>query len=39
MQPLAGLYVYDVNRRSENFLYLSDLLFCEEGVPEADINV
>ena len=39
MQPLTGLYVYGVNRRSENFLLLSDLLLREEGVPEADINV
>ena len=38
MQPLTGPYIYGVNRRSENFLLLSDLLF-EEGVPEADINV
>ena len=27
MQPLTG-YVYGVNRRSENFLLLSDLLFA-----------
>ena len=27
MQPLTGPYVYGVNRRSENFLLLSDLLF------------
>ena len=42
MQPLTGLYVYGVNRRSENFLLLSfcQIYFlCEEGVPEADINV
>ena len=39
MQPLTGPYVYGVNRRSENFLLLSDLLLREEGVPEADINV
>ena len=28
MQPLTGLYVYGVNRRSENVLLLSDLLFA-----------
>ena len=28
MQPLTGPYVYGVNRRSENFLLLSDLLFA-----------
>ena len=39
MQPLTGPNVYDVNRRSENFLLLSALLLREEGVPEADINV
>ena len=39
MQPLTGPYIYGVNRRSENFLLLSDLLLREEGVPEADINV
>ena len=39
MQPLSGPYVYGINRRSENFLLLSDLLLCEEGLPEADINV
>ena len=39
MQPLTGPYVYDVNRTSENFLLLSDLLLSEEGVPEEDINV
>ena len=27
MQPLTSHYVYGVNRRSENFLLLSDLLF------------
>ena len=27
LQPLTGLYVYSVYRRSENFLLLSDLLF------------
>ena len=27
MQPLSGPYVYGVNRRSENFLLLSDVLF------------
>ena len=27
MGPLTGPYVYSVNRRSENFLLLSDLLF------------
>ena len=37
MQPLTGPYVYGINRRSENFLLLSDL--CEEAVPEADKNV
>ena len=39
MQPLTGPYVYGVNRRSENFRLLSDLLWREKGVPEADINV
>ena len=39
MQPLTGPYVYSVNRRSENFLLLSDLLLREEGVPKADLNV
>ena len=28
MQPLTGPYVYGVNRTSENFLLLSDLLFA-----------
>ena len=28
MQPLTGPNVYGVNRRSENFLHLSDLLFA-----------
>ena len=28
MQPLTGPYVYGVNRRSENFLLLSDLLLA-----------
>ena len=28
MQPLTGPYVYGVNRRSENFLLLSYLLFA-----------
>ena len=28
MQPLTSPYVYGVNRRSENFLLLSDLLFA-----------
>ena len=28
MQPLTGSYIYSVNRRSENFLLLSDLLFA-----------
>ena len=28
MQPLTGPYVYGVNRRSGNFLLLSDLLFA-----------
>ena len=28
MQPLTGPYVYGVNRRSENCLLLSDLLFA-----------
>ena len=28
MQPLTDPYVYGVNRRSENFLLLSDLLFA-----------
>ena len=28
MQPLTGPYVHGVNRRSENFLLLSDLLFA-----------
>ena len=28
MQPLVGPYIYGVNRRSENFLLLSDLLFA-----------
>ena len=28
MQPLTGPYVDGVNRRSENFLLLSDLLFA-----------
>ena len=36
MQPLTGPYVYGINRRSENFLLLSDL--CKEAVPEADIT-
>ena len=35
----CNLYVYGVNRRSENFLLLSDLLLREEGVSEADISV
>ena len=39
MQPLMGPYIYGVNRRSENFLLLSDLLFAEEGAPKGDINV
>ena len=40
MQPLTGPYVYGINRRSENFLLLSQIYFLrEEGVPEADINV
>ena len=30
MQPLSGPYIYGVNRRSENFLLLSDLLFALE---------
>ena len=29
MQPLTGPYVYGVNRRSENFLLLSDLIFVQ----------
>ena len=28
MQPVTDLYVFGVNRRSENFLLLSDLLFA-----------
>ena len=28
MQPLKGPYIYSVNRRSENLLLLSDLLFA-----------
>ena len=28
MQPLMGPYVYDVNRSSENFLLLPELLFA-----------
>ena len=36
MQPLTGPYVYGVNRRSESFLLLSDLLLREESVPKAD---
>ena len=28
MQPPTGSYVYGVNRRSENVLLLSDLLFA-----------
>ena len=28
MQPLTGPYVYVLNRRSENFFLLSDLLFA-----------
>ena len=28
MQPLTGPYTYGTNRRSENFLLLSDLLFA-----------
>ena len=28
MQPLTGSYIYGVNRRSESFLLLSDLLFA-----------
>ena len=40
MQPLTGPYVYGVNRRSENFLRLSDFFFLrEEGALEADINM
>ena len=27
MQPLTGPYVYGLNRRSDNFLLLSDLFF------------
>ena len=30
MQPLRGLYAYGINRRSEKFLLLSDLLFAGE---------
>ena len=30
MLPLTGPYVYGVNRRSENFLLLLDLLFVRE---------
>ena len=39
MQPLTGPYVYGVNRRSENFLLLSDLLFARGRCTEADMNV
>ena len=39
MHNLTGPYVYGVNRRSENFLLLSDYFLREEGVPEADIYV
>ena len=39
MQPLTGPYVYGVNRRSEIFSFCQIYLLCEEGVPEADINV
>ena len=29
MRPFTGSYVYGANRRSENFLLLSDLLFVQ----------
>ena len=37
MQPLTGPYVYGVNRRSENFLLLTDLLFCVKKVHQKQI--
>ena len=39
MQPFTGPYVYGVNRRSDNFLFLSDLLFVFQfyDVLECDI--
>ena len=39
MQPLTGPYVYGVNRRSEIFSFCQIYFLCEEGVPEADINM
>ena len=37
MQPLTGLYVYGVNRRSENFLLLSFFTFCVRKVYQKQI--
>ena len=39
MKPLTGPYVYIVNRRSESFSFCQIYFLCEEGVPEADINM
>ena len=38
IQPLTGPFVYGVNR-SDNFSFCQIYFLCEEGVPEADINV
>ena len=38
MQPLTGPYVYGVNRRSENFLLLSDLLFAKTTLAASVTN-
>ena len=38
MQPLTGPDVYGVNRRSENFLLLSDLRFCVRKVYQKQIK-
>ena len=37
MQPLTGPFVYGVNRRSESFVLLSDLLFAWYQKPEIRI--
>ena len=38
MQPLTGHYVYGVNRRSEKFLILSDLLFARGRCTRSRYN-
>ena len=39
MQPFTGPYVYGVNRRSENFLLLSDLLFVKNRGGKSPKNL